>query len=439
MASLRHWVCGFAFAFLLIPFSHAATFNATAVSADTPSAVSASGVTDLITYAVEENNAGALSTLYQRLNILEGAATMGELAGAALTAAAVPVALYALVQYLNSQGATVTPASGSNSGSIVGQSINGSYSSTTYRQVFGCANVLNTSVSGCLSSARAAYVGQPVAFDDWSSSGYCEGHRTDITAGYNIQCLPYCQTIATGALTQGFCNSATLPAGKTDSAGHIPVSWAPWFSSADSTGAQSLTGQSLWNMLYGQVSTDQAKQLITDPSGTPWWTPEVQSGAQQAANNAAQTAGGTSVTTGQPTPNSSGSGAPVASPAPLLTSPSDSPQSQASQQASASSTPAFCTWASTLCNWLGWSQLTFAPPTDPALPSNTLQTSSWDSGLSSGTCPAPIVVSVLGASVSVTWQPLCDLASMLRPLLIGLAGLSAALILLGQRAGGGSS
>ena len=52
-------------------------------------------------------------------------------------------------------------------------------------------------------------------------------------------------------------------------------------------------------------------------------------------------------------------------------------------------------------------------------------------GSSAGSCPAPRQVSFFGRPFSISYQPICDFATMIRPLIIGLAYLSAALIFVG--------
>lgn len=52
----------------------------------------------------------------------------------------------------------------------------------------------------------------------------------------------------------------------------------------------------------------------------------------------------------------------------------------------------------------------------------------WDQeGGAAGVCPAPIAVSVLGTQHMIQWTPICQVASGIRPIVIGLAWLSAAL------------
>lgn len=52
----------------------------------------------------------------------------------------------------------------------------------------------------------------------------------------------------------------------------------------------------------------------------------------------------------------------------------------------------------------------------------------WDQeGGAAGVCPAPIAVSVLGTQHMIQWTPICQVASGIRPIVIGVAWLSAAL------------
>lgn len=53
---------------------------------------------------------------------------------------------------------------------------------------------------------------------------------------------------------------------------------------------------------------------------------------------------------------------------------------------------------------------------------------SWSQeGGAAGACPAPIQISVLGTQHAIEWTPICQVASGIRPIVIGLAWLSAAL------------
>ena len=68
-------------------------------------------------------------------------------------------------------------------------------------------------------------------------------------------------------------------------------------------------------------------------------------------------------------------------------------------------------------------------------PVNTSYTA-W--GSSNSSCPAPRVVNIFdGKSISITYQPVCDFVLMLRPLIIGSALVTAALIIGGFRRSGG--
>lgn len=51
----------------------------------------------------------------------------------------------------------------------------------------------------------------------------------------------------------------------------------------------------------------------------------------------------------------------------------------------------------------------------------------------SAVCPPPIVVSVAGETISISWQPFCDSLNMIRPMMLAMAWLMAAFILIGRR------
>ncbi|PRG06838.1 hypothetical protein C6Q17_24050 [Burkholderia contaminans] len=52
----------------------------------------------------------------------------------------------------------------------------------------------------------------------------------------------------------------------------------------------------------------------------------------------------------------------------------------------------------------------------------------WDVGPSDGACPSPQVVTVLGTQLSFAFDPLCSMVQKLRPLVLALCALAAALI-----------
>ena len=52
-------------------------------------------------------------------------------------------------------------------------------------------------------------------------------------------------------------------------------------------------------------------------------------------------------------------------------------------------------------------------------------------GNESASCPAPVVKQVAGLSLEMSWQPFCDFAGGIRPVVIAMAWLSAALMVLG--------
>lgn len=64
---------------------------------------------------------------------------------------------------------------------------------------------------------------------------------------------------------------------------------------------------------------------------------------------------------------------------------------------------------------------------DEELDEESVNVSWQQEGGAAGVCPAPIQISVLGTQHAIQWTPICQVASGIRPIVIGLAWLSAAL------------
>lgn len=70
-----------------------------------------------------------------------------------------------------------------------------------------------------------------------------------------------------------------------------------------------------------------------------------------------------------------------------------------------------------------------APPGQPPQPvSKDVSLTPWSVGPSDGVCPAPIVVNAFGQQISFSLEPLCSLVQKLRPLVLSLCALAAAII-----------
>ena len=71
-----------------------------------------------------------------------------------------------------------------------------------------------------------------------------------------------------------------------------------------------------------------------------------------------------------------------------------------------------------------------APPSAPTVPSKTVQIpmTPWSVGSNSGTCPADRKVNVFGGQLSFSFQPICQLATAVQPVVLMLSALAAALI-----------
>lgn len=101
--------------------------------------------------------------------------------------------------------------------------------------------------------------------------------------------------------------------------------------------------------------------------------------------------------------------------------------------------PTFCSWADVVCDFIDWVKADDKPYEKPEVPFEELppEPVEWSSGLGSGACPAPwsFSVSIGGttANPEISLQPLCDLASILRPLVIAISLVVAAFIIAGLR------
>lgn len=179
----------------------------------------------------------------------------------------------------------------------------------------------------------------------------------------------------------------------------------------------------------GQILIQQPSSwptLLTNADGSPVRTPELGTAAQALATQLAQ---GT-----QPSPHTGWDtgfqgGEPLPSP-----SPSPSPSPTPNPQPVELTFPVFCEWASAVCEFIDWMREAAPTYETVPLPMEDLETLRvpWSSGLGGGSCPtvAPVVLRD-GWEVSIPVTVMCDLATLLRPVLILLASLLAVFILVG--------
>jgi len=93
--------------------------------------------------------------------------------------------------------------------------------------------------------------------------------------------------------------------------------------------------------------------------------------------------------------------------------------------------PTDCEFMPTVCAWLDWFK-TPAPMPEPDMPQVVDDEFRQEYTVSfGGSCPAPRTVDTQFGTLSLSWQPLCDLASIIRYLVIASASLYAAFIGLG--------
>lgn len=93
--------------------------------------------------------------------------------------------------------------------------------------------------------------------------------------------------------------------------------------------------------------------------------------------------------------------------------------------------PTDCEFMPTVCAWLDWFK-TPAPMPEPDMPQVVDDEFRQEYTVSfGGSCPAPRTVESQFGTLSLSWQPLCDLAAIIRYLVIASASLYAAFIGLG--------
>lgn len=202
------------------------------------------------------------------------------------------------------------------------------------------------------------------------------------------------------------------------------VSTPPGAVSFDGRAAAPVPLADLGNAMLGAPQSWPA--LLTNADGSPVRTPELVTAAQALATQLAQ---GT-----QPSPDTGWDtgfqgGEPLPSP-----SPSPSPTPSPNPQPVELTFPVFCEWASSVCQFIDWMRESAPAFETVPMPMEDLETLRvpWSSGLGGGSCPtvAPVVLRD-GWEVSIPVTVMCDLATLLRPVLILLASLLAVFILVG--------
>jgi hypothetical protein len=100
--------------------------------------------------------------------------------------------------------------------------------------------------------------------------------------------------------------------------------------------------------------------------------------------------------------------------------------------------PAFCSWASIVCDWYEW---TTAEPEMPELPDLPIQDltaedfeQDYNTGLGAGSCPSSSTSSFMGTDITFEWTVFCDAATnYFKPLAILFSTIAAAYIISGRR------
>lgn len=192
--------------------------------------------------------------------------------------------------------------------------------------------------------------------------------------------------------------------------------WTPnW-----STGTDDLpiTDEDIFNALR-QARPDLFAQLLKDENGNVIITPEV-ADAMNRFRQAVEAATGVA-------------GVPVVSdPATVGNGEGD---------ASPKSLPEYCEWATVMCDLADWIKKDPGDLDTPEVPRSEadIHLVEWSSGLGGGSCPEPVTRTVtLGGhsqEVEFSYQPLCDFAIFLNPVMVSLGLLIGMYIVAGVRNG----
>lgn len=98
-----------------------------------------------------------------------------------------------------------------------------------------------------------------------------------------------------------------------------------------------------------------------------------------------------------------------------------------------------CEFMPTVCAWLEWFKTPFEPPADDEMP--VIEDQDFERNYTfnlAASCPAPYTINLtLFPPVQFQWDPFCDFAVMIRPLVVGSAALFSAFIVLGIGRGRG--
>lgn len=122
--------------------------------------------------------------------------------------------------------------------------------------------------------------------------------------------------------------------------------------------------------------------------------------------------------------------------------PDVAPKDPEASQPMQSAWPTFCSWATVVCDFVDWVKTEPAEETPPEVPwEEELDpgdvTATWSAGLAGGSCPSPeqftVSVGSYSSSLEFSYTPMCNLASMLRPLIIAIALCISAMIIGGFR------
>lgn len=256
-------------------------------------------------------------------------------------------------------------------------------------------------------------------------------YTCSVCSGWHVSPVSACQTAVWG---QGTC-PGTAPANNntvcrvqrnisgdcTSSYSNFGISTAPNSGQADTPGLPASPER-----VEQAIPDDVFRDLINDllrrrPQNIPTVIPELAS-EMEATKDAQQAA-------------ESHAADPSQNPAPTPEEQEIVDSQTTTEPTFATEFPAFCSWASVVCDFIDWMRAEPELPEHPPIPMLDIDIPDYDSNLPSvASCPAPVVVNTqMWGSFELSYQPFCDLAEYIRYGVLGIAYLFAAYTIIGVR------
>lgn len=260
----------------------------------------------------------------------------------------------------------------------------------------------------------------------WQDSVQAKTHPTATAAAQFMLSAGYSPSFDTVEAAPVGCGVENVNTGYVDCRARLCKSWAPsqciepgltryrnnGSTAYTTTGPAPASPPAVADEAIGNALANHPNawpDLLSQPNGMPRPTPEVAQALADYKNELEQAAGVTPTTPPAPDPNF-----------------------ETSENTASTEWPGFCSWATKVCDFIDWYRTEPPEPDDIDMPEVQLPgVSPWTSSLGAGSCPAPFQLDLNTGGQSYEWDPWCDLALRIKPLVIASAAFAALLILAG--------